>query len=280
MAEGPLTLREVLGRTVEHLTARGIVSPRLDAELLLGKALGLERIEVYMHLDRPLAADELDRSRALVARRAAREPLQYILGEWGFRRLRLKVDARALVPRPETEIVVERCLALLAGCDAPRILDVGVGSGAIALALASEHPGARVSGLDVSPGALALARENAEALAIPLQLVEGDLRAGLPAGPWTLIVSNPPYVSRADEPGLEPEVREHEPALALYGDGLHELIAMAALTVLEPGGALVFEVGEGQADAVAGTLARLGYSAVEVTPDLAGRDRVVEGRRG
>ncbi len=280
MAGEALTVRETLRRTVEHLAARGVENPRLDAELLLGKALGLERIEVYMEFDRPLTAEELACARALVARRAAREPLQYVIGEWGFRRLRLKVDARALIPRPETEIVVERCLGLLGGHEAPRILDVGVGGGAIALSLAHEHPGARVTAIDVSPDALSLAGENAAALGLEVELLHGDFRVGLPAGPWHLVVSNPPYVPAADRDGLEPEVRDHEPSLALYGDDAHTVIATAALPLLEAGGALVLEVGDGQAESVAARLAQIGYLAVEVTQDLSGRDRVVEGRRG
>ena len=156
-----MTLQEVLRRSTEHLTTKGLSTPRLDAELLLAHALGLTRIELYMALDRVLTAAELDAARVLVARRARREPLQYVLGEWGFRRLVLSVDRRALIPRPETEILVERGLALLAGREAPRVLDVGTGAGAVALAIADEHPGARVTGIDVSEQALALAAENA-----------------------------------------------------------------------------------------------------------------------
>ncbi|MGL6280157.1 MAG: peptide chain release factor N(5)-glutamine methyltransferase [Gaiella sp.] len=273
------TLGEVLRLTTEHLAARGIATPRVDAEHLLGHALGMRRIELYMHHDRPLTAPELDTARALVARRAAREPLQHVLGTWGFRRLTLTVDGRALVPRPETETVVERCLALLAGRVAPRVLDVGVGSGAIALALADEHPGARVTGIDLSRDALALARENAELTGLELDLAEGDFAEGLPPGPWALVVSNPPYVRRSEAAALEPEVREHEPELALYGDGAHEVIARAAAPALEPGGALVLEVADTQAPEVAMLLDRLGYEEVVVTPDLSGRERVVEGRR-
>ena len=213
----PGTLGDVLRRSTEHLAAKGSDTPRLDAELLLAHALGVARIDLYMQLDRPLEPSELDATRALVGRRAAREPLQYVLGEWGFRRLTLTVDRRALIPRPETEVVVERCLALLEGLDAPRVLDVGTGSGAIALAIADEHPGAAVTGIDVSSEALALARENAIRTGLPLELARHDLFEGLPDGPWALVVSNPPYVDPDDRSSLQPEVRDWEPAEALFG---------------------------------------------------------------
>ena len=162
-----MTVGEVLRRATEFLAGREVESPRLDAEHLLGKALGLSRVELYMHHDRPLSEAERDTYRELVRRRGEREPLAYVLGEWGFRRLTLKTDRRALVPRPETEVVVERCLALLNG-GTPRVLDVGTGTGAIALAIADEHPGAKVRALDVSPEALALDRENAELTGIEI----------------------------------------------------------------------------------------------------------------
>lgn len=273
-----LTVGDVLARTTGHLAARGCEAPRLDAELLLGKALGLERIELYMHLDRPLAADELDRARELVARRAAREPLQYVLGEWGFRRLTLAVDRRALVPRPETEVVVERCLALLAGIDAPRVLDVGTGSGAIALALADEHPGARVTGIDVSADALALAGENAERTGLRVELARHDLHDGLPGDGWDLVVANPPYVAAAELDGLAPEVRDWEPHCALVGAGATEAVARGAAAALRPGGALVLEIAGGASPGVVTLLAELGFEQVAVTQDLTGRERVVEGR--
>jgi release factor glutamine methyltransferase len=275
-----LSLGEILGRTAEHLAARGCESPRLDAELLLGSALGLARIELYMHLDRPLTAAELDRARALVARRAAREPLQYILGEWGFRRLTLAVDGRALIPRPETEIVVERCLALLDGTPAPRVLDVGTGSGAIALALADEHPGAQVTGIDSSRDALGLAQENAVRTGLEIELALYDLRDGLPDGPWDLVVSNPPYVARSELPGLAPEVSEWEPREALVDDGATEALVRAAPAVLRPGGALVLEVAEEKAKSVAALLGESDFVSIRLTPDLTGRDRVVEATMG
>jgi release factor glutamine methyltransferase len=277
--EGPLSLGEVLRRSTDHLAAKGCETPRLDAELLLAHALVMKRIDLYMAFDRPMVSAELDAARALVARRAGREPVQHILGEWGFRRLTLSVDGRALVPRPETEVVVERCLALLAGCESPRVLDVGTGTGAIALAIADEHTGARVTGIDVSPDALALARENVERTGIEIELAEHDLYAGLPIGPWDLVVSNPPYIAASEADALAPEVRDWDPHVALFAEDAVGAVARGAVPVLRDGGALVLEVGDGQTAEVAALLGELGFRDVRVTPDLAGRERVVEGLR-
>ncbi len=278
-APGPNTLGHVLRLSTDHLAAKGSETPRLDAELLLSHATGLERIELYMAFDRPLSTAELERARELVGRRARREPLQYVLGEWGFRRLLLTVDRRALIPRPETEILVDRALALSAGGEAPRVLDVGTGSGAIALAIADEHAGALVSAIDSSAEALALAAENASRTGLDVQLARHDLFDGLPAGPWDLVVSNPPYVDAGDIPTLQPEVRDWEPHAALSADGAVEAVARGSIRVLSPGGALAVEVGEGQAAQAAELLDELGFAEVRVTPDLNGVDRVVEGRR-
>ena len=273
-----MTVGDVLRRATDHL-AKTSETARLDAELLLAHALGRQRIELYTDFDRPLNEAELDEYRTLVARRARHEPVAYILGEWGFRRLTLTVDRRALIPRPETEIVVERALAHLEGHAAPAVLDVGTGTGAIALALADEHPGACVTAIDVSPDALALARENAARTGLAVDLLEHDLREGLPGGPYDLVVSNPPYVEPADLPTLMADVREYEPHVALVGDGVTAALARAALGVLPAGGWLVLEVADGQAGPAAALLTELGYADVATTEDLTGRDRVVEGRR-
>ncbi len=274
-----LTLGEVLGRSTDHLAAKGCATPRLDAELLLAHALGMSRIELYMAFERPLVAAELDTARALVSRRAGREPVQHILGEWGFRRLTLRVDRRALIPRAETEVVVERCLALLVGQERPRVLDVGTGTGAIALAIADENPGARVTGIDVSSDALALAGENVERTGLEVELAEHDLFTGLPPGPWDLVVSNPPYVALADAETLAPEVRDWDPHVALFAEDAIAAVARGAVSVLRDGGALVLEVGDGQAVGVAALLGELGFHDVRITSDLAGRERIVEGVR-
>jgi release factor glutamine methyltransferase len=268
-----VTLAEVLRGATEYLSARGIENPRLDAELLLARALGLTRIELYTQHDRPLTDAERTTARGLVQRRGKREPLAYVLGDWDFRRLTLKTDARALVPRPETEIVVERCLALLDGIESPRVVDVGTGSGAIALAIAQERPGSRVDATDSSPAALELARENAAANGLTVEFRHGDLLAGL-AGPFDLVVSNPPYVDAAELAALEPEVREWEPRGALVDDGQTGRLAAGAKAVLE--GWLVLEVHEAQARVVTAMLEAEGYSRVGVVNDLAGKERVVE----
>ncbi len=273
-----MTVGEVLRRATEYLAGKGVESPRLDAEHMLGKALGLSRVELYMHHDRPLDDAERDAFRELVRRRGEREPLAYVLGEWGFRRLTLKTDRRALVPRPETEVVVERCLALLNG-GAPKVLDVGTGTGAIALAIADEHPSAQVTALEVSPDALALARENSVLTGITVRFVEGDLVGGLGESEYDLVVSNPPYIRQEEVDSLQPEVRDWEPRLATVGGEHTKLIAEHALEALHPGGHLVLEVADTRADEAAELLERLGYDEVLVTEDLAGRDRIVEGKR-
>jgi len=273
------TRGEVLRRAAEHLAAKGSETPRLDAELLLAHALGLTRVELYTGFERPLAEVEVSAYRELVRRRARREPVAYILGEWGFRRLTLNVDRRALIPRPETEIVVERCLARLEGLESPAVLDVGTGSGAIALAIADEHPGARVVGIDASEDALALARDNMERTGLTVELRQRDVFAGLPAGPWHLVVSNPPYVTPEEIETLMPDVRDWEPHEALVGRGVADAVAHCSLDVLSPGGALVLEVGDGQAPEVVDLLERLGYRDVRTTRDLTERERVVEGTR-
>jgi release factor glutamine methyltransferase len=272
-----VTLKEVLARSAGFLERKGVDSPRLAAELLLGSGLGLTRLELYTQHDRPMTPRELEVVRELVARRGRREPLAYILGEWGFRRLTLKTDARALVPRPETEVVVERALAAVAAVEAPRVADVGTGSGAIALAIASERPDARVVATDVSAGALALARENAERLGLEVELVRTDLLAGVP-GPFDLVVSNPPYVLPEELGSLEAEVREWEPAVALVDVGQSAALAPAAAEVLVPGGRIVLECHAEHASRLATTVAAAGFAEVRIARDIAGRDRVVEGR--
>jgi release factor glutamine methyltransferase len=273
------TVRELLGRSREYLERNGVPSPKLDAEYLLAHVLGVPRLELYLDHDRPLEPAEVDSLRELVRRRGKREPLAYVLGSWSFYGLELHCDARALVPRPETEVLVDRCLALLAGAAEPSIVDVGTGTGAIALALAARLPEASVTAIDLSPGALALAAENAALndLADRVELLEGDLLAPAAGRRFDLVASNPPYVAEGET--VDPEVAGFEPALAVYaadgGRAIHERLAAAALAALRPGGHLVVEVAEGQAPWLAEHLAGLGYSGIAVTRDLRGIERVV-----
>ena len=274
-----MTSRELLSSATEELEQAGCPSPRVDAEWLLAHALRMTRSELYADGDHPLTAADEQSFAELVARRARREPLAYVLGEWGFRRLTLRVDSRVLIPRPETESVVERCLELLDGLPEPCVLDVGVGSGAIALAIADEHPSARVVATDSSAGALAVADENRRRTALTerVELVEGELFAGL-EGPFDLVVSNPPYVAPAEVDSLDPEVARYEPREALVACGATEAIAEQARSRLVPGGSLVLETADGKSGAVAGLLRGLGYEEVSIGHDLAGRERMVDGR--
>lgn len=274
-----MSYRELLASATAELERAGVPSARVDAEWLLAEALGISRTELYADGFRPPTAEQERRFQDLVGRRASREPLAYVLGEWGFRRLVLRVDSRVLIPRPETESLVERCLELLAGNAGPRVLDIGVGSGAIALGIADEHPGARVVATDNSPGALAVAEENLArtGLGDRVELVQGELFAGL-EGPFDLVVSNPPYVKPEEIDQLEPEVARFEPREALVAHGVTEAIVAQAFSRLAPGARLVLEVGDGEARGVAGLLTSLGYDDVRIGEDLAGRERVVDGR--
>lgn len=271
----------IVERASALLAKHGIETARTDAEWIVAHVLGLTRSELVTQ------SQEVD-DRAvwpLVERRASREPLAYVLGEWGFRRLTLRCDQRALVPRPETEIVVERCLELLrrsgSGSEPQsplRVLDVGTGTGAIALALADELDGAQVVAMDSSHDALELARENARRTGLGVEFVSRDLRDGLPDGPFDLVVSNPPYVRPEEIDSLEPEVRDWEPREALIDEGQTEALARAAIDVLRSGASLVLEVHAEHAADIRTLLEAHGYG-VRMTIDLAGRDRVVEGER-
>lgn len=275
-----MTVRDALRRAAATLKAAGCASPHVDAELLLGHALGVGRTALYADAARTLTPDEEKRFAVLVERRRKREPLAYVLGEWGFRGLTLAVGPQVLVPRPETEAVVERALAHIRGLAKPLVLDIGTGSGAIALSIASEHPGATVVATDISAEALAVAAANRSRLGLDgrVELVLGHLIAGV-RGPFDLVVSNPPYVLPEEVEQLEPEVRDYEPREAVVGTGQTDAIARRALEALRPSGWLVLESSEYRAADVAAELRALGYEEVAVHPDLNGRDRVVEGRR-
>lgn len=276
------TVLKVLRWTADYFREKGIDSGRLDAEVLLADTLELDRVGLYLHFDRPLSADELASYRRRVARRAQREPLQYILGETEFWSLPLRVTPEVLIPRGDTEVLVEEALKKVTGT--VTILDVGTGSGAIALALAHELPAARVEALDISPAALALAEENARRHGLNgrMHFRQADLYQ-LEGGPYDLVVANPPYIPPAEMAGLMPEVRDHEPHLALCGGDADGLAAYRALTtgasrLLVPGGWLLVEVGIGQAEAVRRLFAETGLDECYMRTDYAGIARVVGGR--
>ena len=276
------TILSVLQWTEQRFRERGVGTPRLDAQLLLAQVLGRDRVYLYAHFDQPLAPDELAAYRGLIQRRLGGEPVAYLVGKKEFRSLELAVDARVLVPRPDSETLVDVALALLPA-DGARVVDVGTGSGAIALAIKKERPDAEVLAVDRSTDAATVARDNATRLGLAVEVVEGDLLAPVAArAPFSLVASNPPYIPSADIAALAVEVRK-EPRAALDGgaDGLvviRRLIAEAP-PLLTAGGALALEVGEGQAPAVAALFAADGrWAAATVTKDLAGIERVVAAR--
>ncbi len=275
------TIARMLRWMQEDFAGRGVDNPRLDAELLLAHALEVERIRLYLDLERPLTATELDAIRALVKRRRAREPVAYILGYRDFWGRRFRVTPAVLIPRPDTETLVEQALGRLEG-DAVDVLDLCTGSGCVAVSIACERPKARVVATDISEEALAVARENAFALGAEVRFALGDL-FGDEWGPFDLVTANPPYV-RQDELGtLQPEVVEHEPTLALVagptGLEFYERLAPMAFERLRRGGHLLVEVGAGQAPAVAERLSLAGFTDVAAHRDLGGHARVVAGRR-
>lgn len=277
------TLLRILKWTADYFGERGIDSPRLDAELLLAAALGLDRVGLYLNYDRPLTDTELDRFRDSVKRRAGHEPVQYILGSSEFWSLRLQIDRQVLIPRADTEVLVEEVLALMPNRPL-RLLDVGTGSGAIAIALAHERPGWLITAVDISPAALNVARTNSALhnLTERIDFLEGDL-AELPPGPFEMVVSNPPYIPSGDLDALMPEVRDHEPRLALDGgpDGLaaYRMLTGQAGRILAPGGWLAVEVGIGQAETVTEMFLAAGLEQVSQRDDYGGRPRVVKGCR-
>jgi release factor glutamine methyltransferase len=281
-----VTLRTLLTGALPRLHAAGVESPQLDAELLLAHLLGRSRTYLYAHLGDEAPAEAAADFEALLTRRAAREPLPYLLGEWEFMRLRLKVAPGVLIPRPETEILVEQAAARLPS--RARVLDVGTGSGCIALGVAALLLQAQVTALEASPAAVAIARENVlrAGAGERVTVVEGRFpEAARALGVFDGVVSNPPYIPSAEIDGLAPEVRDHEPCLALDGgaDGLDVVRTLIeeAPRLLRPGGVLAIEVGSGQVPRVQDLLrAAGGWEDVEAAVDLAGIDRVVLARRG
>jgi release factor glutamine methyltransferase len=277
------TVLKVLRWTQTRFTERGLASPRLDAELLLAKVLGGDRVSLYTHFDQPLGRDELAAYRELIRRRLGGEPVAYLVGRREFWSMSFAVDERVLIPRPETEHLVEAVLASIKGRAAPRVADIGTGSGAVAVAVAHERPDAQVIAVDLSPAALAVARANAAAHAVDVEFIEGDLLAALAGrGPFNAIASNPPYIREDEMATLPVEVRREPPSALCAGpDGLSILLRLVtgALSLLAPEGALVLEVGRGQAEAVAEAMRAAGLGRIERHRDLGGIERVVVGRR-
>jgi len=293
LGEKRWTLLELLNWTAARFKRVGIDEARLNAELLLGKVTGLERIMLYARFDQEPTASQLDELRELVRRRASRHPLQYLLGRCEFYGRDFEVTPAVLVPRQETELVVDKCLEKIGGDGSGTLAaDVGTGSGIIAVTLACERPGLRVAATDSSPDALALARCNAarHGVADRVEFACGDLCEALPAGMregLALIASNPPYVPSAQIAGLQPEVREHEPRAALDGgpDGLDVVrrLLPEAAEALGEGGWLVVELGEDQAPVVRRLIEDRGLGlaaeSVETVRDGCGCERVLAVRR-
>jgi release factor glutamine methyltransferase len=278
------SVREALEAAIDALRAAGVDDPRLDAELLLGEAMGCERAALIADSATEVPAAAGRRFGEMVRRRLRREPVAYILGRKGFRNLELAVDRRVLVPRPETEMLVELALEL----QPASVLDVGTGSGAIALAVADELPECAVTAMDTSPGALELARANAERLGLGerVRFLEGTLPEG---ESFDLVLANLPYVAERDWPSLQPEVTQWEPREALLA-GPDGLDVYRAFIPECPGhlhryagqktGALAVEVGDGQAEAVGALMEEAAFGTIEARRDLAGIERVVVGRVG
>jgi release factor glutamine methyltransferase len=279
-----LTVLDIIRKTTEFFQTKGIETPRLDAELLLSHALGMKRMELYLQFERMLSESELEKLRPLVRRRGAREPLQHIVGDVEFANIVIKTDRRALIPRPETEELVD----LVAGAFATppkRIADLGTGSGAIALALAEKFPNATVTAVEISEEAAALARENAARVPAGerVSIVVADWKFVLSSGPFDLIVSNPPYLSADEVATAAPEVREFEPPGALVaGDAgraaLEEIIRLAP-GALAVGGMVALETGIDQHEALLRVAEATGFASRESAQDLSGRDRFLLLRR-
>lgn len=267
------TLLDLLNKASEWFKAKGIDNHRLDAQLLLGHVLGMKRMDLYMNFDRPMEESEVARYRELIKRRGAREPLQHLIGETPFRELSLKVDRRALIPRQETELIVDLVRKHLEPGRASAVLDVGVGAGPIYLSIVKEITNCTAFGCDVSADALALTRENAERNGLVADnLVQSDLFSAFPHDQrFDLIVSNPPYVGENERSSLQPEVRDFDPALALFGgtEGWEfpERLINTAFGRLADGGTLIIEIGAGQAPLLKGKSTARPWKSVATSLD-------------
>jgi release factor glutamine methyltransferase len=277
MSETPWTPLKLVSWTQGYFTRAGVDAPRLTAELLLAHALRCERLRLYLDYEKPVAPAELAAFRELVKRRAEGEPAAYLLGKKEFFGRPFRVDARVLIPRPETELLVEEALKLLP--EAGAALDLCTGSGCVAISLALERPGVQVTAVELSPEAAALARENAAALGARVEVLEGDLFLPVAAeARFQVITANPPYVPTAELPKLARELAR-EPRLALDGgaDGLDvaRRIVAEAPRRLAPGGTLLLEMHESHPEALTRLCTEAGFARVEVRPDLAGLPRLL-----
>lgn len=275
---------DIIQSSSDYLSKKGVPDPRLDAELLLGDVIQKERLELYLFFDRPMAQHELDQYREYIRRRGEREPLQHILGRTGFMKLMLKTGPQALIPRPETEVLVEHALRLMEGRTA-RILDIGTGTGCIAISLASELSDSRVYALDVSAEALELARENARKNDAAVDFIQLDILKALPEVDkrFDLVVANPPYIAQAEKEVLQKEVRDFDPPAALFDgkDGLsfYHRFAEILNELLIPGGRFLFEFGgEPQEKEVLNIFSQKGYPDLEIIQDYNGDPRVISGK--
>jgi release factor glutamine methyltransferase len=282
-----MTAAALVSDAAATLAAAGVPAPEWDAERLLRHVLGWDRATLIANPDHPVPGPEEERLRALVGRRASREPLQYVLGTQAFWKHDFLVTPAVLIPRPETELLVETSLELLKDVERPLVVDIGTGSGCIALSLAFERPDAEVHATDISEPALGVARENARRLGLEGRVVfhHGDLLDPVAplAGRIDLVVSNPPYVDPAEREGLAPEVRDHEPALALFPPGdplsVYRRLARASASSLRPGGWLVVELGQGQASSVQAACRDEGLGPTRLDRDLVGIPRSLAARR-
>jgi release factor glutamine methyltransferase len=275
-----VTVLEAIQKSADFLAKRGVESPRLQAELLLAHRLKMPRMKLYLNFERALTAEETDSYRELIKRRGQREPLQHIVGSTSFCGYEIAVNRYALVPRPETEILAELGWTFLATLNSPNALDLGTGTGCVAIALAAKSPTAKIVASDISPEALALAKQNAEKNNVRIEFLQGNGFAALPAGAqFDLIISNLPYIPTAEIATLEPEVRDFDPRPALDGgvDGLnfYRMFAAQAKPFLKPGGKIMLEFGDGQAPAIRNLFENEKWVVEEIKSDYSQRLRIL-----
>ncbi|MDD3049525.1 MAG: peptide chain release factor N(5)-glutamine methyltransferase [Candidatus Cloacimonetes bacterium] len=271
------TILEIIRWTTGFLQEKGIENPRLDTELLISHILNCPRLDLYLNYDKPLSPEERNKIKKAVVRRANHEPLQYIIGEIHFLNCKIKTDKRALIPRPETELLSD--IIIKYDCNKHRILDIGTGSGAIAVTLAKNNPDSFVSAVDISLDALALARENAEINSVDnIEFIHSDIWENINKK-FNLIVSNPPYISQNEYDNLQPEITQFEPITALVApdDGLffYNQIITKSANYLEDSGMLFLEIGYNQGDSIKRIFRESSLKLLSIDKDLSGRERFI-----